>query len=108
MGAVAHPANPHEEAYNASHIKTRNTIERAFGVLKRRFAYLGMKVRVKLSTVKAVIVSAMILHNIAVKTRLLLQEEDLALPVEEMYRGNVVDDNAQGNRKRQRIIQEYF
>ena len=35
----AQPSNQHEERYNSSHCATRNTVERAFGVLKSRFRY---------------------------------------------------------------------
>ena len=34
------PKSLQEERYNVSHIRTRNTVERAFGVFKKRFAYL--------------------------------------------------------------------
>ncbi|KAG7174909.1 nuclease HARBI1-like 16 [Homarus americanus] len=54
---------------------TRNTIERAFGVLKRRFAHLGSTIRTKINTIKAIIVSSFVLHNIAIMTRVLLPEE---------------------------------
>lgn len=37
----AQPSNQHEERYNSSHCATRNTVERAFGVLKSRFRYLS-------------------------------------------------------------------
>ncbi|CAH1380002.1 unnamed protein product [Tenebrio molitor] len=34
---VLNPINASQEAYNTAHIATRNTVERFFGVLKRRF-----------------------------------------------------------------------
>ncbi|XP_048750173.2 putative nuclease HARBI1 [Ostrea edulis] len=37
MTPILHPTTPQEERYNASHAKTRNCVERAFGVLKSRF-----------------------------------------------------------------------
>jgi hypothetical protein len=36
-----------QRRYNSAHIRTRNTVERAFGVLKRRFPCLKMGLRVK-------------------------------------------------------------
>ena len=37
---LATPANPQELRFQKAHCKTRNTVERAFGVLKQRFRYL--------------------------------------------------------------------
>ncbi|XP_050689013.1 putative nuclease HARBI1 [Eriocheir sinensis] len=72
MTPVSFPDNAHERAYNYSHSQTRNTVERAFGTLKRRFGYLGKRVRTSLDTTKTVVVACVVLHNIAVKTRLVL------------------------------------
>lgn len=109
---LLNPNNEHEEAYNRSHIKTRNTVERAFGVLKKRFACLGMVMRTKLNTTKAVIVAAVVLHNLAVMTRVLLPEEgggEVAENQLNLYReddGNNI--NMQGRLKRQQIIRDHF
>lgn len=65
----------HEEAYNYLHAATRNTVEPAFGVLKRRFSYLRKKIRTQLETKQVIIVASFVLHNIAVQTRLILPEE---------------------------------
>jgi hypothetical protein len=37
MTPILHPTTAQEERYNKSHMKTRNCVERAFGVLKSRF-----------------------------------------------------------------------
>ncbi|XP_063222478.1 putative nuclease HARBI1 [Bacillus rossius redtenbacheri] len=63
------PATRAELRYNSSHKATRNTIERTFGVLKRRFPILAMKLRVKLDTVLQVIVATAVLHNIAIASK---------------------------------------
>ncbi|XP_050726615.1 putative nuclease HARBI1 isoform X1 [Eriocheir sinensis] len=113
------PNGPHEERYNASHIQTRNTIDRAFGVLKRRFAYLGKSIRTNLETTKAIIVASAILHNIAVKTRLNM-EDDINAVNENLQNNdlNVIenfvearydsDEVLQGRLKREQIIREHF
>ena len=44
---LAAPTTLAGERYNSSQIRTRNTVERAFGVLKRRFPCLKMGLRVK-------------------------------------------------------------
>ncbi|CAH1365966.1 unnamed protein product [Tenebrio molitor] len=53
-----------QEAYNTAHIATRNTVERFFGVLKRRFPCLRNGLRLKLDTTVKVIVACGVLHNI--------------------------------------------
>lgn len=55
-----------EELYNESTIRTRNVVERQFGVWKRRFPVLSLQMRLKLSTIQDVIVATAVLHNIAV------------------------------------------
>lgn len=63
------PQNPHEEAYNRAHIKTRNTIERCFGVLKRRFPCLHVGMALKVENVLPVVVACAVLHNMAMQYR---------------------------------------
>ena len=60
------PRNRAEEAYNASHKGTRNTVERCFGDLKRRFPILSMGLRLKMKTTMMTIVACAILHNQAI------------------------------------------
>ncbi|XP_063917859.1 putative nuclease HARBI1 [Zophobas morio] len=38
---LLHPRTPVQQLYNESHIRTRNVVERCFGVLKRRFPILA-------------------------------------------------------------------
>jgi len=54
-----------EQLYNESQIRTRNVIERSFGVWKRRFAALVFGLKITPLTAQAVIVATAILHNIA-------------------------------------------
>lgn len=62
------PQNNAEEAYNKSHIATRNTIERCFGVLKRRCPCLQKGITLnKTSTVLQVIVACVVLHNLCIE-----------------------------------------
>lgn len=56
---------PAEQLYNESQIRTRNVIERFFGVWKRRFPVMAVGLRVKLITVLPIITSTLVLHNIA-------------------------------------------
>lgn len=58
---------PAKNLYNESQIRTRNVVERSYGVLKRRFPVLSLGMRVQLHTVQAIIVACAVLHNIAVE-----------------------------------------
>lgn len=69
MTPLLNPITQGEVAYNAAHIKTRNVIERTFGVWKRRFPILKLGLGINLQTSLTVIVATGILHNIAILTR---------------------------------------
>src|SRR5436190_1947918 len=56
-----------QQRYNQAYIKTRNVIERTFGVLKRRFPCLSLGLRVSVEKVLLIIVATCVLHNIAIK-----------------------------------------
>lgn len=60
------PRTPGENLFNESHIRTRNTVERSYGVWKRRFPVLANTIRLKLDRVEAIIVACAVLHNIAI------------------------------------------
>ncbi|XP_060846269.1 putative nuclease HARBI1 [Rhopalosiphum padi] len=62
---IANPTTRAERLYNESQIRTRNVVERTFGVWKRRFPVLFFGLRLKMETSMAVIQSCAILHNIA-------------------------------------------
>ena len=59
---ILNPQTAPERRYNYSHCRTRNTVERLFGVWKRRFA-TGLRVKVR--TVLVIIVALAVLHNLA-------------------------------------------
>lgn len=48
-----------------SQIRTRNPIERFFGVFKRRFPVLALGIRLDVRKVEAIVVACAVLHNIA-------------------------------------------
>ncbi|KAK3888199.1 hypothetical protein Pcinc_007730 [Petrolisthes cinctipes] len=107
---LLNPQGRKEEKYNRSHIQTRNTIERAFGVLKKRFACLGKVMRTKQDTTKAIIVACFVLHNLAVTTGVIDPIEMLEVNDEfqhadaPVYAGNRNNDHG----KRRAIINDYF
>lgn len=69
MTPFLHPRTPAENLYNEAHIRTRNIVERSYGVWKRRFPVLANKLRLKLERVEAVIVACAVLHNIAIDAK---------------------------------------
>lgn len=62
---VLNPNTPAQFRYNRAHRSTRNTVERLFGVLKKRFPCLNQKLRFTPQRSCQVILAAAILHNIA-------------------------------------------
>lgn len=68
---------PVENLYNESQIRTRNVVERSYGVLKRRFPVLSTGLRVKLSTVRKIIKACSVLHNIALDRRDILPRPEM-------------------------------
>lgn len=84
---MADPRNAAERLYHESQIRSRNVVERSFGVWKRRFPCIGSQLRVKLENVQAIIVSTAILHNLCIRNR-----EDLPSSY-----GSAVIENEQEN-----------
>ncbi|KMQ85441.1 nuclease harbi1 [Lasius niger] len=64
MTPLLNPRTPAEQLYNEWHIRTRNIIERLFGIWKRRFPVLALGLRLQLDKVMVVIVATAVLHNI--------------------------------------------
>lgn len=64
---VLRPQTAAEVAYNTSHIKTRNVIERCFGIWKQRFRILLQVMRGSYSTIKTTIIACAVLHNLAIE-----------------------------------------
>ncbi|XP_046975194.1 putative nuclease HARBI1 [Vanessa cardui] len=63
---ILNPRTAHEERYNKVQIKIRNSVERLFGVWKRRFPCLQIGLATKLSTTANIIIACAVLHNIAI------------------------------------------
>ncbi|KAB0791926.1 hypothetical protein PPYR_03726 [Photinus pyralis] len=62
---LLYPNNDAEQLFNEAQIRTRNPIERLFGVLKRRFPILSIGIRIKLQTAQQIIIACATLHNLA-------------------------------------------
>uniref|UniRef100_A0A8B8C5V9 Putative nuclease HARBI1 n=1 Tax=Crassostrea virginica TaxID=6565 RepID=A0A8B8C5V9_CRAVI len=80
----AQPSNQHEERYNSSHCTTRNTVERAFGVLKSRFRCMhktGGSLQFGTEKCVKIIECCFRLHNKALSERVPLQGGSEVIPV---------------------------
>ncbi|KAJ8928921.1 hypothetical protein NQ314_018447 [Rhamnusium bicolor] len=97
-------------------IRTRNPIERFFGVFKRRFPVLALGIRLNVHKVEAIVVACAVLHNIARQ----MGEPELAVnqEVEEAIE-NAIDINLDNpvnvniglnmnNLTRYNLIMQYF
>ena len=102
------PQTEKQQRYNAAHIRTRDTIERCFGMWKRRFAILN-HLRTKLETSKRIIIATAVLHNFAVNTGVPLPEvgpePDAAVPDQLAYE---VPAEATGQAVRAAVIDRWF
>lgn len=109
------PATPVEHLFNEAQIRTRNPIERCFGIWKRRFPILAFGIRLKLYKVEAIVVACAVLHNIAIllneELPLLSAEEEAAIDLVNNINvqpiGDVTGVNI-NNTTRQQLIREYF
>lgn len=100
------PGNHIEELYNESIIRTRNPVERSYGVLKRRFPVLSFGLRLNLPTTQAVIVACCVLHNIACDNNDINPPNfsDMFLPEDDENINNRIEH---GNATQQ-LIEEFF
>lgn len=107
--------NPIENLCNESIIRTRNCVERQYGVLKRRFPILSRGMQLKcLESIQFVIVATAVLHNFAI------EENDRMPPVDPQIQAEIddlnMDDNVDAvpihqNRNgsyRDRLLREYY
>ncbi|CAG4959444.1 unnamed protein product [Parnassius apollo] len=61
---VLNPVSEVEHRHNEALIKTKNTIERGFGVWKCSFPVVALTLRSSIPNMQAVIIATTILHNI--------------------------------------------
>ena len=104
---VSNPQTAPEQRYNNAHIRTRNPIERAFGLWKARFFCLQNKLRFRPRRCCDIIVATAVLHNFAKK----LQEPPVPLNLTDFqafHSFSLESDNAHGNALRHHVIQSFF
>lgn len=106
---MLNPTTPKEEAYNHAHIRTRNTIERCFGVWKARFRCLQNGFRTCLENTKMYLVALAVLHNIAIELKEEeFSNEDIDLSQFQPVAPTTHQNTLRGNVVRATFIQENF
>ncbi|GBM42109.1 hypothetical protein AVEN_260271-1 [Araneus ventricosus] len=64
---LGNPRSPAEVRYSKSHVLTRNTVERKYGILKKRFLCLSIGLNCHIERVPAIIVACCVLRNLAIR-----------------------------------------
>lgn len=105
---VLNPRTQKEEAYNWAHIRTRNTVERCFGVWKQRFRCLLRGFTTKLDNTKIYIVALAMLHNIGVHRHDFPHEEGINDDNGDNPLLQPGNHNLRGNACRAAFIEENF
>ncbi|XP_071139758.1 putative nuclease HARBI1 [Mytilus edulis] len=107
MTPLLNPNSQKEIAYNKSHCKTRNTVERAFGVLKARFRCLqktGGSLQFNPPKCCKLIGACFRLHNKACSDGLPVPEDE---DIQELGHHNIINDD-QPNNEANAILTQRF
>ncbi|CAG5030484.1 unnamed protein product [Parnassius apollo] len=104
---IINPVTEAEKRYNEAHIKTRNVIERTFGVWKRRFPVVALTLRLLLPKVQAIIIATAVLHNICRNHNLEEVSSEVELPTAEINE-EVYFTEVQNVSERTSLINNYF
>lgn len=103
---LATTATAAENLFNEAQIRTRNPIERSYGVIKKRYPVLSVGLRCKLPLATAVVQAVMVLHNIALDEPLPALDIDLDSYEEAKI---IVERQTTGNVSLQRkLVDQYF
>jgi hypothetical protein len=107
------PRTPAQRAYQFAHVQTRNSIERAFGILKRRFQVIGpdggmIRLDINNGTSLAAITSCFVLHNF-LRKRHDFFERDIEAPALSLGAGPIIrDERTDGADIRDQVVAAYF
>lgn len=99
-----------ENLYNESIIRTRNVVERQYGVWKRRFPILSQGIRLRVETAMTVIVATAVLHNIAIEMKEdIPQQWNIYENIEDNANENIpINENNTERQFRQLLIDQHF
>lgn len=85
-----HPESP-QECFNMRHSSARNVIERAFGILKMRWAILRSPSYYPIRTQNRYIVACCLLHNLIMQDN--MDDDPIVAEFDSMDRANNQEDN---------------
>jgi hypothetical protein len=112
MTPIPEPKTRGERAYNYAHIRSRNVIERAFGVIKRRFACLSGVLRQDLANALSTITACFVLHNFLRQRRDLVEEDEREAAQEIRFNTDPTMSGSavtpEGLTARESLIRRYF
>ncbi|XP_033231892.1 putative nuclease HARBI1 [Belonocnema kinseyi] len=97
-----------EELYNESQIRTRNSVERLFEVIKKRFPVLSIGMRVAIPKVQNVIVASCVLLNIAIYHKEDEPPVDPDVRIPNLEQPEVLDQPFRMENARQQLNENYF
>lgn len=106
---LLNPVTQGENLFNEAQIRSRNVVERTFGIWKRRFPVLSSGLRCRLELIQNTIVSAAVLHNIATERNDILPvafEADVNLDENNIPAGPYIRINE--NDRTRRLLIQYF
>ncbi len=107
---IINPLTQLEQRYNLAHVRTRNIIERMFGMLKSRFRCLGCcgaTLEYSPEKVCKLVTACALLHNMCMRRGVELPNEIIN---DDDYdnNDNEVDNSVDSVALRRRIIRDYF
>lgn len=110
---LLNPETRAEKNYNFSHIQARNVIERSFGVLKRRFAYLMGPVRQEFKNAIPSITSCFVLHNFLIDQGDVFDDpsedgQDTTDDGPNNFDAKFLGNNVDGKNTRKNLIESHF
>ncbi|XP_064642089.1 putative nuclease HARBI1 [Lineus longissimus] len=114
MTPIRNPRTPAETRYNTAQRRTRGLIERAYGILKKRFHSVGDRnsLRCQLQGSMAIIVATACLHNLAIQRNdAIPPQDDDPRPIryeQPELAAHHVEAHMRGNLFRDRFIREHF
>ncbi|XP_023931601.1 putative nuclease HARBI1 [Lingula anatina] len=108
MTPIINPLTRPERCYNASQIRTRNTVERMFGTWKRSFPCLSMSLRTKLQTTLTIIIATATLYNFVRARNDPMDEPPPQNAPNQVVAQFPVPARGLGNAARRTIIQQHF
>jgi hypothetical protein len=108
MTPLPEPKTRSERAYNYAHIRSRNVIERAFGVIKKRFACLASVIRLDLPNALSTITACFVLHNFLRRRSDVEEEEEEEERLAPEMLDTRITSTQEGLTARESLIRRFF